>query len=91
MPSPSEEPGQNFQAIFLWQPFHEPWQSIQDAVDEQGSSKDLQFAQIETWLFSAKIQGNHHLQGNVQGYNVRIPDERCAYPLSPFLLQVFPL
>ena len=23
--------------------------------------------------FSTKIQGNHHLQGNVQVYNVRIP------------------
>ena len=23
--------------------------------------------------FSAKIKGNHHLQGNVQVYNVRIP------------------
>ena len=24
-------------------------------------------------VFSTKIRGNHHLQGNVQVYNVRIP------------------
>ena len=24
--------------------------------------------------FSTKIKGNHHLQGNAQVYNVRIPD-----------------
>ena len=28
---------------------------------------------VETWLFSTKIKGNHHLQGNVQVYNGRIP------------------
>ena len=28
---------------------------------------------FETWL-STKIKGKHHVQGNVQVYNVRIPD-----------------
>ena len=29
--------------------------------------------------FSTKINGNHHLQGNVQVYNVRIPDVPRKY------------
>ena len=36
----------------------------------QGSLKDA-VCPFETWL-STKIKGNHHIQGNVQVYNVRI-------------------
>ena len=46
-------------------------------VCHQGSSKDT-FCSFETWAFSTKIKGNHHLQGNVQLYNVRIPV--CLHP-----------
>ena len=38
----------------------------------QGSLKDT-FCPFETWLFPPEINGNHHLQGNVRVYNVRIP------------------
>ena len=37
-------------------------------VYEQGSLKDT-FCPFKTWLFQ-----HHHCQGNVQVYNVRIPD-----------------
>ena len=37
-----------------------------------GSLKDT-LCPFETWQFSTKIKGNHHLQGNVQVYDVRIP------------------
>ena len=46
--------------------------SVHFGVFGQGSLKDT-FCQFETWLFSTKTKGNHHLQGNVQVYNVRIP------------------
>ena len=34
---------------------------------------------FDTCGFSTKLEGNHHLQGNVQLYNVRIPDIRDSY------------
>ena len=36
-------------------------------------------------LFSARIKGNQHLQGNVQVYNVRIPVESLTAALGIFL------
>ena len=33
--------------------------------------------------FSTKIKGNHHLQGNVQVYNVRIPDPSIPQNKGP--------
>ena len=49
-------------------------------IVEQGSLKDLDFAcPIDTCgFFNTKIKGNHHLRGNVQVYNVRIPVEQSA-------------
>ena len=55
---------------------------------------------IRNMAFSAKIQWNHHLQGNVQVYNVKIPVQgvdslsillnhrsfRKTAPVSPGLL-----
>ena len=43
--------------------------SLQHAF--QGSLKDT-VCPFETWLFSTKMKGTHHLQGNAQVYNVRI-------------------
>ena len=35
--------------------------------------------------FSTKIKGNHHLQGNVQAYNIRMPVTPRRVPLVLFL------
>ena len=39
----------------------------------QGSLKDLHLAHLKHGPFPPKIEGDHHLQGNVQVCNVRIP------------------
>ena len=45
----------------------------------QGSLKDA-FCPFETWLFPPKLQGNHHLQGNVLVCNIEIPAIDLIYP-----------
>ena len=48
----------------------------------QGSLKDPHFGQSKHVAVSTKINGNHHLQGNVQVYNVRKPGRPKAFSLS---------
>ena len=48
-------------------------------LGNQGSLKDT-CCPVETWLFPPKIKGHHHLQGNVQVYDIRIPGNKA--PLS---------
>ena len=54
---------------------------------DQGSLKDT-FCPVETWLFHQN-KCNHHLQGNLQVYNVRIPVDSqvavfCSVTLAGF-------
>ena len=37
---------------------------------------------FETWFAFSKMKGNHHLQGNVQVYNVRIPFWLACYQIE---------
>ena len=59
-----------------------PTQS-KNSKEKQGSLKDT-FCPFENMAFSTKIKGTHHLQGNVQVYNVRIKGTQLPrLPPSP--------
>ena len=56
---------------------HRSLEAEDNRREQQGFLKDT-FCPFETWLFhvfSTKIKGSHHLQGNVQVYNVSIPEQ----------------
>ena len=54
-----------------------PWRrrrgSCSKALGASSLRRAPQTGQAPRYAFSTKIKGNHHLQGNVQVYNVRIP------------------